>query len=349
MGTYMGIYLVFALISVILQVVLNLTLKNKTNKKNKIWNMLLGVSVATIIFDIVLCCVMNINAAGMGDRVGIIFAACPFSIVHIVLCVMTFTKKEKYTPEIIRYNKHFIITGLIVLILMGTIIAIPKIIESISESQKDYNKIYASELNFLTRKYGDQNFEVVGEGDQTAPADRMFGNPRVLYHYALILEPTSGARIRVYENMGKYEDNFIEQYYPELIEKYLKKYDVSISFYLIDSVGSEIPNDFGHIPTLDELSERMRKYDEATITKRDYYYTDKNSELSFLKELSHDLATCLVREFKIGKDTKFKFRFIGMIDVIDETCYDINIQDYTLTITDKEKNVLDSLDLATIE
>jgi hypothetical protein len=38
-----------------------------------------------------------------------------------------------------------------------------------------------------------------------------------------------------------------------------------------------------------------------------------------------------------------------MTDVIDETCYDINIQDYTLTITDKEKNVLDSLDLATIE
>lgn len=332
---YESIYCGFGLIILIMQIVLNSSLDSRPNGRTKIWNILLGFSVVAVIFDIVYICIMTTKAGvgGLGTRTVLFIAI--FFVAHIIVLASTFVKKAKYKPEIIKYNKTFIITTLIMIIFSGILVATPRICEKL----KNYNQIYASELQFLTKKYGDQNFEAIGDGDVTSPTDRPFGSPRLIYHYVTILEPTSGAKFRVHDST----DNFVERYYSALLNKYLKKYNVSTS---IDLTTNNMPNNLGRIPTLDELSKEMGKYDYIVLNMYDFNYNDKDSELSILKELSYDLATCLVREFKIEKDTKLRFEICDMYRKIR---YYINIQDYSLVITDSKKNPLASLDLSTIE
>lgn len=347
---YIGIYCAFGLLTIILAIILNSTLGIDSNKRAKRWNTLLSISGTTMVSSLVFAFVMSGNAAGTGDRIGIFMAIMPVFITHMIFLITTLLKKEKYKPEIIRYNKNSIITAVIIVVLTGILIAVPKIIGNIQESKKDYNKIYMSELQYLTAKYGDHGFEAIGEGKQTAPADQLFRNERVLYYYAQILEPTSGTKFTIYKNAGKYKENFLERYYSEITNKYLQKYNVSTSFYLMLSSESEkIPDNFGRIPTLDELSEKITGFSEVTITKNDFYYADKDSQLSFLKELSYDLAKCLVQEFKIGKNTKLKFEFDGNRELTDIACYYINISNYKVIISDSEKNALVSLDLTKVK
>lgn len=146
---YGTIYLSFGLATIVLQWILHKILRNKPNKRATIWNIILGISVASIISDVLIYCVTSKNLIATEARIGLVILGAAFLITHIILCVKGVEKRNEYKGENIKLNKNFVITGLLVIIIAGILIPIPKTIKE------------TSVINYLKDKYGDDNYEIV--------------------------------------------------------------------------------------------------------------------------------------------------------------------------------------------
>jgi hypothetical protein len=146
---YGTIYLSFGVATIVLQWILHKILRNKPNMREKIWNMILGISVASIISDVLICCFTSKELINTGARIGLVILCAAFLITHIILCVKGVEKRNEYKEENIKFNKNFVITGLLVILIAGILIPIPKIIKE------------TSVINYLKDKYGDDKYEIV--------------------------------------------------------------------------------------------------------------------------------------------------------------------------------------------
>ena len=150
-------------------------------------------------------------------------------IVYVILLCYTLSiifyteeniwKKEKH--EILR---NLLLYLLILILIIGIIVGITSLIKI-----KGFKEKYAEEIAYLSTKYGKDTFEVIGQGEETAPSGQLFGSRQVLYTYAKVKEKDSGVTFAINkENNGVYSESFLQQYYTRIIDKCLEKDNAEI-------------------------------------------------------------------------------------------------------------------------
>lgn len=251
----------------------------------------------------------------------------------------------------VRDIKKFIIVLLILILIIGIIVGIVGITSLIKI--KGFKEKYAEEIAYLSTKYGKDTFEVIGEGEETAPSGQLFGSRQVLYTYAKVKEKDSGVTFAINkENNGVYSESFLQQYYKNIIDKYLEKDNAEI---IMQIAELKIPDDCGFVPTLTELNKYGAIYSINIISNNDFTNANSNDELNYLKKLSYNLATCLFKDLKekdLSLDIKCQasiyeegnFGFPSRKDL-----YSIKIMNNILSIIDKKGQELATLDISKLE
>ena len=344
--TYMIIFIIFALITLILQIIMFNMLSTNPNKREGRWNRLLGLSAATIVLDVAFGIAMMLNTIGW-DAITILIIFTPLLGGHITLFAIGATKKEKFKPEIIKFNKQFVITGLITLLLGGIIIAVPII-----------NR-HVTVLNYLKDRFGDDDYEIVDIYNRSHLNDAIHEyyngyGARVKAHkankvYTVTVSTSGSISATSSETINEYDERN-------------KKYEESISLYLeATRVVEEYENRIGKFlkekHNIDKVSlhtdyNKKMKTDETmtwddcvksgtvyaiSIKKKNYIYNEKDGP-NYVKRVATDLIVYLVNELKLPEDIEFTI----YMDIYDsdpnrDTNINVYIKNGTVEIWDTSK------------
>lgn len=345
-GIYMGIFIVFALIVLFLQIIIFNMLSTNPNKRAGRWNRFLGLSAATIILDIAFGAAMSLNAIGW-DMLGILIILTPFLGGHITLFAIGATKKEKFKPEIIKFNKQFVITGLITLLLGGIIIAVPII-----------NR-HVIVLNYLKDRFGEDDYEIVDIYDRSHLNDAIHEyyngyGACVKAHKAnkvyIVTVSTSGSisasssqTINEYDEKNKeYEKDMslyvearkVEEEYENRIGTFLKETHNIDKVSLHTDYNKKMKTD--ETMTWDDLVKSGTVY-AISIEKKNYIYNEKDGP-NYVKRVATDLIVYLVNELKLPEDIEFTiYMNIYDSDPNRDTNINVYIKNGTVEIWDTSK------------
>lgn len=163
-------------------------------------------------------------------------------------------------------------------------------------------------INYLNNKYGNKNFSVI-----EIKKDFTYNGGALKRHTGYEATVSSSVLKKNFNihisgtdlsQINGVNENFIENYYNENVNEYLlQKYSLSFDIWIKEEY---IPDDCGHLPTLDELV-YFNAVDEIYINvyKTDSYKYDNNvnGRINHLKNLSKDLINYL----NISKDITYTF------------------------------------------
>ena len=246
-----------------------------------------------------------------------------------------------------RNTRNLIIVLLISILIIGVIASLIKIN---SEMLKEK---YSEEIVYLSTKYGKDTFEVIGQGEETAPPDQLFGTRRLLYTYAKVKEKDSDVTFTINkEKNGAYSESFLQQYYKKIIDKCLEKDNAEI---IMQIAELKIPDDCNSVPTLTELNKYEAINSISIISNNDFTNVNSNDELNYLKKLSYDLALCFFKDLNekdLSLDIKCQAKIyekgnLGFASRKD--LYSIKITNNILSIIDSKGQELAILDMSKLE
>ncbi|HCC03599.1 MAG TPA: hypothetical protein DEP51_01905 [Clostridiales bacterium] len=342
------IFFLICIIELLIQI--HLIIKLKRTNESLYWNIFIGVTISSIISSFLvcgkhLCYDLSYAYAWILFIVGLTIYGCK-TIIDVILLLIGLMIRNKSKGNM-RLNKFSIIIGAVIIAMNLTIILVEPIIAneikyetSIFNDQikeKDKEKILKIIIDYLNNKYGDNSFEVI--------------DLKKSYGYAGINSYHEGYRAKVTSNVSEHfevsvlgtnpsksritYEGFIIKYYNKKLNEYLSnKYNLEIDLGPIDE--DKIPNDLGHIPTFNELSDN-NVIDEISIDiKEDFVNKDfeENKKINYLQSVSVDLISFL----DISRNISFNADFKNVLDR-DLRYYKIEISDNKLKIIDQSKKV----------
>jgi hypothetical protein len=210
--------------------------------------------------------IQSSRAIALNDLSAPLFTGIPIFLINLILFIIGVITRKKDGESIFKFSKFttFIVSFICVIVSsLLIVLAVPKFVnDNINNNGEEYV------LNYLNQKYGDANYKIenIGKGysyggfvsadlesyDFTVRCDYFEDTFEVsLYdNFSVSKKDASGIR----------SDNFGEVYYPATCN-FKDRFDFSdyveektgIRWFNCYDIRHVIPNDYGKVPTLDEL------------------------------------------------------------------------------------------------
>lgn len=212
--------------------------KLKCSKEEKYWNLFIGISIAGFISTILAYVAFEKEALGLGDALACLIV-CGFSLVsNLIVLIIGMIVKRKIKDKSIKLGKRFFVVCLLVVAINAICLFVVPAIEYQVQTKKGEKFV----VDYLDKKYGDGNFEIVN-----------------VY--------------KMYENSGMW-DKYLAGYYYEVKSDYIEAtfivtIDDSISYieqdYFLPVYFSEKNNfeyKIGYVDGIQDLDYNFTQFDE---------------------------------------------------------------------------------------
>ena len=224
------------------------------------------------------------------------------NIILLVVGIVYFIKQKKNIKEKTRSKNHILVKILFTFLCiyggMFLIAYMPKMFKT--ETEK-YIEDYV--IKYMTTKYGDGNFKVIiiakdytgGFFGETEEQSGYYVKMKTSYTDEIVgmfIDGTTKETIEIsydslildyhkVDDIVDFQNYLMDKKIIILEEEYKKHFDVDIDF----DCYYKVPNDYGHIPSIDELVELCPvNTDYINIKVNDY--VEKRNELDYLKRLA---------------------------------------------------------------
>ena len=213
-GIYMGELFCTSIVTTTMQVVLYNMFKKKAGARTKYWNAFFGVSIASLIADIVFIILTVVKSYEMSSGLTLVLEIIALLSIgpHLGMFIAGIIDKNKIKDENIRYKKSSVFIVLIAVLIIGVMGAIPQ--KTITKDDILTDK-YSEQIKYLKDKYGDKDFRVTRVIDEYATTgsmqDSFAGRKQIHYLDLEILEPESQTTFTLHYQSGNCTDNFSEK------------------------------------------------------------------------------------------------------------------------------------------
>lgn len=318
MESFTVINIVLVMIIIIIQGIL--LFKLKKYEESKYWNLFLGIWILTLTY------------------IPFIFLFIPFLVflflfsANIAMLVIGLIIKNKLSNKNIKINKiniGLIIAIISIILISGSILFIPGVIDDITAPIKP--------IKYLTKKYGDNNFRLKSKKKEyhySTFVDREFVGYNELISSNLFKD---SFKVKTDDSGKVTYENFLETYYKYRINKYLEeKYNLKNVDIRISIDEDRIPDNYGRVLTYNELLD----YDAVSGVGGTYlyaYYITNSTKKQKDTKNSHigkkdiiKVAPDLIKLLKVSKNRDVP------VFIIDK--YEISRISGTLMIYDMNKD-----------
>lgn len=345
---------IFYFLLLMFQIIMLVKTIKKTNKKN--WWILLS----TIVFSIILVGIFFVYTWINGSYIGgwnflgyliiNIMAVSVYIFMFIISVIMKIIKnkknKEQKFVENERDNKTIKNSLIINIVSIFIIFLIALFIEDLPYKIEQKNDKIAENnakeqiIILLNQQYGDGNFEIVEMVEKNTCYDGM-GPGCEGYEFTMSTDYLNQKFIvsLTKENFEIYENNFLDEYYKENLgitdlENYLKEYKVKkLNEIISQSFNAKIDfnnifmdnyldKNYGHIPTIDELSDFVELRDPKIEIKEDLKTKDDllNYLVKFSKFFIKDFDTSNITYSQTSKYFRYKYDYkkLGVNNYTDQ-------------------------------
>ena len=308
---------IFYILLLIVQIIM-LVKSIKTNDK-KYWVLLFSTTILSIV-NVILFFIyswINVDYIGIVRFLIYLIINIAVSIIYILILIVSiimkvmknkknkFPKLAKNESEKKNIGKILIINIVIIFITFIIALFLEELPYKIQQNNDRLLKNKAEEqiIHLLNQRYGDGNFEIIEMNEGNICTGCSWMGPGIDgYEFVMstnYLENNFEVSLTK-ENLEIYEDDFLNNYYKEKLEisdfkNYLKEYKVDKVNKIISQnfnadikfnnvfVGDYADNNYGHVPSIDELSDFVELYDPKIEIKENL--TTKEELLDYLKKI----------------------------------------------------------------